>query len=104
MSFDRELVEAQLALGLIASSDAPEVACSALEAGLDGPGIRKLAALDHPTWSEVEQALPAAAAEMGLVRITVAEAAVRVATWRVKDILSGDKDPLSQTRELEILW
>ena len=37
MPFDREAVEAKLALNLIASADMPNIGCDALEAGLDGP-------------------------------------------------------------------
>jgi hypothetical protein len=44
VAFDRQLIEAQLALGLIGSSDMPGLAWDALEAGLDGKYIRRLGA------------------------------------------------------------
>lgn len=43
MAFDREIIEVPLALELIGSSDMPKIAWDALEAGLDGPAIRRLA-------------------------------------------------------------
>ncbi|HZR55289.1 MAG TPA: hypothetical protein VFA74_00330 [Terriglobales bacterium] len=57
----------------------------ALEAGLDGPAIRRLAALDHPTWSELDLVLPRAMREMQLAVITIGEAARRFAIQRAKD-------------------
>ena len=46
MTFEPEIVEAQLALNLIGTTDMPKLAQDALEAGFDGPGTRRLAALD----------------------------------------------------------
>jgi hypothetical protein len=48
MGFEREVVEAELALGRIAAEDLPKLAWDALESGLDGPATRRLAALDEP--------------------------------------------------------
>jgi hypothetical protein len=104
VTFDRRTIEARLSLDLIASSDMPKVAWDALEAGLDGPGIRRLAALDSPTYFEVRDVLPRAMEEMGLVKLTPNEAALRLAKNRAKEILDGGEDPLKHTREFERLW
>jgi hypothetical protein len=56
--FDRELTEAKLALDLIASADMPSIAWDAWEAGLDGPAITRLGALERPTYFEVSEVLP----------------------------------------------
>jgi hypothetical protein len=60
MAFDRELIEAKLALDLIASADMPSVAVegleAGLEAGLDGPAIRRLAVLERPTFRDSRSA------------------------------------------------
>jgi hypothetical protein len=70
MAFDRELIEAKLALDLIASADMPSVAVegleAGLEAGLDGPAIRRLAVLERPTYFEVREVLPCAMAVLGI--------------------------------------
>ena len=58
--FDHDLVEAQLALQRIGTTDMPKLAWDALEAGLDGPATRRLAALHIPTFFELNQILPGA--------------------------------------------
>jgi len=104
VSFDRAMIEAQLALGLIVSSRMPNIAVDALEAGLDGPAIRRLAALDSPTHFEVRDVLPRAMQEMGLVDVSREVAASRLATRRAKEILERGEDPLKHTRDFERLW
>jgi hypothetical protein len=103
MPFDREIIEARLALDLIGSGDMPKVAWDALEAGLDGPAIRRLAALDKPTWFQVQEVLPQAAKEMQLVKVTVGEGAYRIARRRAQEILETGADPTLYTREFEYL-
>jgi hypothetical protein len=102
--FDRELIEAKLALGLIPSEDMPAVAWGALEAGLDGSGITRLAALEHPTFFEVAEVLPKAKVEMSLVDLSVREAALRIARRWAAEILERGEDPLRHTEEFESLW
>jgi hypothetical protein len=104
MLFDRELVEAKLALNLIPSADMPKIAWDALEAGLDGPGIRRLAALEQPTAFEVGEVLPRASEEMGVSQLGAGEAALRVARRHAKEILESGDDPLRHTRDFENLW
>jgi hypothetical protein len=41
VAFDRHIIEAQLSLDLIGSSDIPKIAWDALEARLDGKYIRR---------------------------------------------------------------
>jgi hypothetical protein len=104
VTFDREIVEARLTLELIGASDMPKVAWDALEAGLDGPGIRRLAALDSPTYFEVRDVLPRAMQEMGLIKLTPGEAALRIAKNQAKEILKHGEDPLKHTRAFKWLW
>ena len=104
MPFDREMIEARLALNLIASTDMPRIAWDALEVGLDGPAIRRLAALEKPTWFETDKVLPIAMREMGLRLITRREGASRCAARRADEILQSGADPLKFTREFEQLW
>jgi hypothetical protein len=102
--FDRELVEARIALNLIASADMPKVAWDALEAGLDGRGIRRLAALVQPTYFEIAEVLPRAKQELGLKEISIGEAALRVAKQIAGEILKSGDDPLRHVRDFESLW
>ena len=104
MSFDRELIEAKLALGLIPSEDMPTIAQDALEAGLDGPGIIRLAVLEHPTFFEVAEVLPKAKAEMALRDLSAGEAALRVAKSKAAEILESGVDPLLHIKDFEYLW
>lgn len=104
MPFDRHLLEAKLALNLIASGDMPTIAWDALEADLDGVATRRLAALEHPTYFEVAEVLPLVLQELGLSQIRVEEAAQRMAEHVARDILRRRDDPLQHIRELESLW
>ena len=49
VSFDPKLVEAKLALKRIGPDEMPALAWDVFEAGLDGPSIRRLAALTNPS-------------------------------------------------------
>jgi hypothetical protein len=102
--FERELVEARIVLNLIASADMPKVAWDALEAGLDGPAIRRLAALVQPTFFEVAEVLPRAKQELGLGEISIGEAALRVAKQIASEILKNGDDPLRHLEEFKWLW
>ena len=95
MPFDRELIEAKLALNLIPSADMPSIAWDAWEAGLDGPGTMRLGALEHPTYFEVSDVLPLVMRELGLSQVSRDEAALRLARRMVKEILESGDDPLS---------
>lgn len=104
MPFDLEIVEVQLSLDLIGSSDMPKIAWDALESGLDGKYIRRLAALDSPSYFEVMEVLPQAMEEMGLVKISRREAAIRLAKAQAAEILKCGDDPLKHTHDFERLW
>ncbi len=104
VAFEPQLVEAKLALNLIASSDMPSIALDALEADIDGAAIRRLAALEHPTYFEAAEILPRAMEEMGLERISLREAATRMAKRIAQEILSSGDDPMKHTRDFESLW
>ena len=104
MAFDRRIIEARLGLDLIGSSDMPKIAWDALEAGLDGPAIRRLAALNSPTYFEVRDVLPEALREMGLAGLSRAEAAFRIAKDLAQEILASGKDPLKLKHHFWQLW
>jgi hypothetical protein len=102
--FDHQLVEAKLALNGISPSEMPSIAWDALEAGLDGPSIRRLAALNNPSGWEADQILPGFMAEAGLERISPEEASVRLARQLASKIILEGLDPLDYSRDFERLW
>jgi hypothetical protein len=104
MAFDPRTSEAKLALNLISSADMPKLAWDALEAGLDGPAIRRLAALEFPTAFEIGEVLPHAMEEMQLAKLSETEAAVRVAKVMAQDILKSNANPFKHLRDFEQLW
>jgi hypothetical protein len=104
MPFDQELVEAKIALGRIGPEELPSLAWDALEADLDGPSVRKLAALVNPSGWETDRILPAFMAETGLKIISRQEASVRLARQVARRILSEGLDPVVHTRDFELLW
>ncbi len=104
MPFDRDQIEAKLALDLIAPAEMPKIAWDGLEAGLDGPAIRRLAALEHPTYFEVAEVLPRVMQELGLTEITIGEAALTLAGKIAEKILRDGDDALRHVRTFESLW
>lgn len=104
MSFDPQLTEANLALARIGPEEMPGVAWDALEDGLDGPAIRRLASLVHPSGWETDQMLPAFMAEAGLKIITRQDASIRLARHLARRILTDGLDPIVYTRDVELLW
>src|SRR5690242_8573291 len=82
----------------------PSVAVDALESGLDGPGIRRMAVLDRPTYFEVAEVLPRASSEMGLKSITNGEAALCIARRRAREILKSGESPYLHVIYFQELW
>jgi hypothetical protein len=104
MPFDQRLIEARLALSMIGPDEMPALAWDALEAGLDGPAIRRVAALLHPSGWEVDQILPKFVADAGMVSLSPQEASVRIARHIARRILDEGLDPIEHTRDFELLW
>jgi hypothetical protein len=108
VTFDREMIEAALALEIIPPAGMPELAWDALEAGLDGRAIRRLAALEQPTYFEIAPLLSEAKAEMGLSELTKGEAALRIGKLLAAEILArrtADKPlPRCCAKQFEWLW
>jgi hypothetical protein len=102
--FDRELVEAKLALELIPTAEMPQMAQDALEAGFESPAVLRLAILDKPTYFEVKDVLAQAVKDLDLSQITKGEGALRIAKRLAQEVLSSGRDPLNCVRELEWLW
>ena len=104
MAFDPKIVEARISLGLVSSTDVPKLAWDALEAGFDGPAIRRAAALQFPTYFEVQPLLPSLKKEMGLEELSIEDAARRLARIRAREIVQSGSDPLQHLSDFEQLW
>ena len=76
----------------------------ALLAGLDGPAIRRLAALEFPAFFQVREILAHATEEMRLTKLGKREAALQLAKLRAREILTTNSDPLKHLRDVEHLW
>jgi hypothetical protein len=94
MPFDRDIVEANIALARIPPEVMPALAADALEAGLDGPAIRRMAALEKPSGWETDQILPRFMAEAGLHKIAPRDGAIRIARNLARCIVRENLDPL----------
>jgi hypothetical protein len=104
MAFEPRVAEARLALNLISSTEMPRLAWEALEAGLDGPAIRRLAAFEFPTFFQVREVLPQVMEEMRLARLNKTAAALQLAKLRAQEILARNLDPFKHLRDFEQLW
>src|SRR5215813_633299 len=94
MPFNPQITAARLALDFILTDEMPWMACDALEYGLDGPAIRRLASYESPTFFEVQEILPAALKEMNLNAMKKAEAALVLGKQRAIEILNSGTDPI----------
>jgi hypothetical protein len=104
MALNPQVVEAQLAVNRISPTEMPRPAWEAMEAGLDGPAIRRLAALEFPIFFQVQQVLPRAMKAMHLLNLDKTTAALRLAGMRAKEMLASNVDPLRHLRDFELLW
>jgi hypothetical protein len=104
VAFEPRVAEARLALNLIASTDMLRLAWDAMEAGLDGPAIRLLAAFEFPTFFQVQEVLPQAMQEMGLANMQKGDAALLRAKKRAQEIVGNNSDPFKHLRDFEHLY
>jgi hypothetical protein len=104
MAFDAKVAEARLALDLIETTEMPKLAWDALEAGLDGPAIRRLAALEFPTFFETRDLLPRVMEEMHLMKLGAGEAAPRLAKMRAQEVLRSNADVLQHVGDFQYFW
>ncbi len=94
---------AQFALGRLAYADLPDVAVNALELGYDGSAIRRLASFVKPSYFDLGDPPERALAEMGIAGLSKQEASIFLAKQTAKEILSGEKEPLSGAYEIWLL-
>ncbi len=82
------------ALGHLAYDEMPAVAWEALEFGYDGSALRRLAAMNHPTFFEVGDLFDQAMAEMGQKPWSPEDALLLVVRPIAERILRGEIEPL----------
>lgn len=85
----------------VSPEDMPQFAADALEAGYDGPALRRLAGLIRPTSRDVDDLFERALREIGTVRVQSKEQAyIFLSRQTAIDIVEGRIEPL---RGAEIL-
>lgn len=104
MPFDHDLVEAQLALHHIGTTDMPKLAWDALEGGLDGPATRRLAALHFQTFFQIREILPNVMQEWRMTPLSLEDTTLRLAKLRARQILQSNEDPLKHSNDFWNLW
>jgi hypothetical protein len=90
----------QFTLGKLPYSELPDLACNALELGIDGPSIRRLASLQKPSYFEVGHLFEQALREMGFRQWSKRDAAVFLSKAIGREVLAGQKEPLSGADEI----
>ena len=93
--FNPDLFVARWYCSKVVSEDMPAFAADALEAGFDGPALRRLAGLMKPASMDVGDLFQQSLSEIGTVTIRNAEqAAVLLARTTTRDILEQKIDPI----------
>jgi len=93
--FDPNLFVAKWHCSQAGPEDLPAFAADALEAGYDGPSLRKLAGLVQPTYRDVGNLFEKALLEIGTIKIqTHKQAVVALSRITAADIVGGRVDPV----------
>ncbi|MCU1270051.1 MAG: hypothetical protein JWN74_1345 [Acidobacteriaceae bacterium] len=87
----------------ISFPELPAFAWDALELGFDGQSIRRLAALDKPSYFQIGNLFEQVVEETGIAQMSKTDAALFLAKEIAKEILSGQKDPLQGAYEIFLL-
>ncbi len=98
-----EKLRALWTLGKLSSKDLPPYAWQALELGYDGPAVRRLAALESPTFFEIGDLFEKANREMGKSPMAKKDAAILLAKETAAKVLSREKEPLTGAYEIFLL-
>ena len=94
MTFNAKAFAARWYASLLFPEDVPELAADALEAGFDGPALRRLAGLIRPTSVDIFPWIDTALKEIGQVETLSREAAlIEVGRSVAKQIVDGDLAP-----------
>lgn len=95
MTFDPKLLAARWYAHRLFPEEVPQAAADALEAGFDGPALRRLAGLIRPTLVDIQPWIGNALEEMGQVEpLSQEEGLIAIAEPVARHILDGSLDPL----------
>ena len=95
-AFNPDLFVAKWYCSEVWSEDMPAFAADALEAGYDGPALRKLAGLIKPTSVDIGDLFKQSLTEIGTVTIhNREEAALLLARTTARNIVNGQMDPIA---------
>ena len=93
--FNPDLFVAKWYCSQVGPENMPQFAADALEAGYDGPALRRLAGLIRPNSREIGSLFQEALAEIGATRIhSKNQAALFLGSLTAKAIVDGQMDPI----------
>lgn len=94
--FNPDLFVAKWYCSFVFPEDMPQFAADALEAGCDGPALRRLAGMVKPTSVDIGDLFKQSLTEIGTVTIhNQEEAAILLARMTARDIVKGQMDPIA---------
>lgn len=99
-TFAPDRVGARWYAGKINESDWPTIAQAALEAGFDGPSLRRLAGLEEVNHWEASKLIQPALGELGAKKLSPNEAFDWCARDICDEIVNGTRDPIKGADEL----
>ena len=85
---------------LLPSSELPQLAMSALEAGLDSPSLRHLAGELHPTWADSGPLFERVLNDFGIDTLSRPQAGHALARYYAEQIVSGTISPYEGARRI----
>jgi hypothetical protein len=94
-TFNPDLFVAKWYCGSVYIENLPQFAADALEAGYDGPALRRLAGLMKPTLTDVGDLFQRSLAEIGTITIqNLEQATILLARTTARDIIEQKIDPI----------
>jgi hypothetical protein len=81
-----------------------DVACHALENGIEGPAIVEIAGMNNPARRDLEEIFPQLMNELGLVSKTMEQSGMIVARDIAEKIIDGETDPISGVGKLASIY
>lgn len=101
MAFDPDLFAAKWYCSMVNPEDMPSFAADALEAGFDGPALRRLAGLIKPTSRDIGTLLDEVLDEIGEIKVRSKEQGIfKLAKTVAQAIVDGQIDPFQGAERL----
>ena len=100
MPKELRLAVARWTIGRLRGEELPEIACRAIERGLDSPALAELASMRKPTLRDAEPILVAAMRELGIDELDRRSAGFTLAAHYASLILDGTWSPYEGARRI----